>query len=874
VSCATTGAQDVTNGYQHTCARLTDGAVRCWGYNGQGQLGNGTTSNNPNPVTVSGLANATQLTAGYYHSCARLSTSAVQCWGYNGYGQLGDNTTSNRSTPVTVSGLSATQVSAGIYHTCARLADGTARCWGYNAYGQIGDGTGSNRYAPVAVSGLTGVTQVGVGGYHSCAVRTNGTVWCWGYNGYGQLGNGTTADRTTPVAVSGISTAVGVWAGFNHTCARLADGTARCWGYNGNGQLGDGTGTNRYTPVAVSGLSAVAQLTLGDNHTCARLTDGTARCWGYNGNGALGDGTATSRTTPVAVSGLTNATDITAFYRTTCATRSDLTVHCWGDNGNGQVGDNTYLDRRTFTQTLYVVPTDTLCGATPATPGAETCNGVDDDCNGVVDDGVTRSCYTGPSGTAGVGACRAGTETCVVGGGGTWGACAGQVLPSAETCNNVDDDCDGIVDDGFCRIAGTCYNPNQVNPASTCQYCAAAANAAPPNVWSNYANGTACGSPTGGLCTSGVCGCPGGQTNCSGFCRVTGASVLRRRRRLPPHRRHRLLGHGHGVQRGRRARPHAESCNGVDDDCNGTIDNGPSTACASAIDLGTLNVGSIATRIEWIPAPAGSEQWYYIRIPQSADVNQHGTGTPQIRVTGSASVRFEVRSSCSAVDRLRLGRLGDGPHLVVLRRHGVDARRGHVQHAQHGVALGDLRPRLPRERADHLRHADPLHHAPRGLGVPRLLHRRRDPLPDGRVHQLEQLPREHQPVAGVHVRHPARVDQPHGPHLHRRRGQHHLPGAPHRAQLGGRLRLLRRSHLDGRPVLLGSGRGQRRRALLQLRLVVGRPALPPGPQLRRRRRRQLRRAQPGHHRQLPVAAPAALRLRPSLPPRSLPSKLP
>jgi hypothetical protein len=153
----------------------------------------------------------------------------VLAWGFNFDGELGNGTSgyfTESSTPVPVSGLSGVVTVAGGYdHSLALRSDGTVWAWGSNSFGQLGNGTTTNSPTPVPVSGLSGVVAVAGGMDHSLALRSDGTVWAWGSNYWGQLGNGTTTDSLTPVQVGGLSGVVDVAGKRQKSLALKSDGT-------------------------------------------------------------------------------------------------------------------------------------------------------------------------------------------------------------------------------------------------------------------------------------------------------------------------------------------------------------------------------------------------------------------------------------------------------------------------------------------------------------------------------------------------------------------------------------------------------------------------------------------------------------------------
>ncbi|MBI4499734.1 MAG: hypothetical protein HY700_01110, partial [Gemmatimonadetes bacterium] len=366
VSGSTTFAQVVTGAF-HTCARTSAGAAYCWGSNFQSQIGDGTGTDRSVPTPVGGGIVFASLASGYNYTCGLTSAGAAYCWGSNAFGQFGNGSTSNASTPTQVPFpfrvTAFSSIGAGQFHACFAATDGYMYCAGDNTYGQLGTGDYTSSSSLMSSGGPApgGVwVQAEAGNYHTCGRANTNLVYCWGDNAFGELGDGTFTSNTGPgSSVGGISFST-IDAGRVFTCG-LSGSTIYCWGSNRYAQLGDGTMSNQSSPVAVPG--AYVSVTSGSYHTCAVASSGsTTYCWGWNTLGAIGDASPFNHAGPVPVSGGFIWKSLSPGNLHTCGVTTTNASYCWGYNGAGQLGDGTSTTRVTPQPVSVGVVTFTYIG--------------------------------------------------------------------------------------------------------------------------------------------------------------------------------------------------------------------------------------------------------------------------------------------------------------------------------------------------------------------------------------------------------------------------------------------------------------------------------------------------------------------------------
>jgi alpha-tubulin suppressor-like RCC1 family protein len=321
-------------------AQATPNVAQSWGQNGEGTLGDGFSGNegnNATPVAVKNLSGVTEIASErgstfYGQALALLeSSNAVWGWGRNGEGQVGDGTTTNKDEPVAVCAVGekapcakhlegVKAIAAGATHSLAVLEGGTVAEWGESDDGSKGS-------VPAAKSGLSAVKAVAGGYEFSLALLEGGKVMAWGKNNEGDLGDGSTTATEEcgellkekpcakkPVEVSGLSGVKAISAADHHALALLENGTVVAWGSNGSGELGNGTTTSSDVPVVVCAVGAtspcseeskqlkgVTAVAAGQVISVALLANGTVVDWGSGRQGGLGNGSETSSDVPVVV---------------------------------------------------------------------------------------------------------------------------------------------------------------------------------------------------------------------------------------------------------------------------------------------------------------------------------------------------------------------------------------------------------------------------------------------------------------------------------------------------------------------------------------------------------------------------------------------
>ena len=328
--------KNVAAGVNHSMILKTDGTAWACGSNYNGQLGDGSGTNQPTPVQV--MSDVKSLAAGSSFSLFLKTDATLWACGHNALGQLGDGTTTNQPTPVQVMGDVKSMAGGGTYSLFLKT-DGTLWTCGHNDFGQLGDSTTTNRVPPMQV--MNDVQSIAAGECHTLILKTDATLWVCGFNMYGQLGDGTTTNRAIPVQI--MSDVKSMAAGRYHSLILKTDGTLWACGDNRDGQLGDGSMTSQNTPVQV--MNDVQDIAAGKSNSMIFKTDGTLWFCGDNGYGQSGNGEGGKIPRPVQV--MSGVKNMASGWEHSLILKTDGTLWACGYNADGELGDGTVTGKST-----------------------------------------------------------------------------------------------------------------------------------------------------------------------------------------------------------------------------------------------------------------------------------------------------------------------------------------------------------------------------------------------------------------------------------------------------------------------------------------------------------------------------------------------
>lgn len=354
-----------------TCAITAAGSLRCWGENGLGRLGDGTSTLRWSPVVIDPGVSYSKVSVGSLHACGITSNNKLKCWGNGANGMLGlGSVTTSTNTPTQVGTGDYQQVSARGLHTCAitgTSGGGALQCWGRNTERQLGLGSSvtADQSTPQTVNSGTSYIAVAIGYYHTCAITSNNVLHCWGDAGLGRLGNNSSSGTfDTPQTIDSGTGYKKVSVGLGHTCGITTSDMLKCWGNGANGKLGNNSTSGAHTPVVVNSGTSYSQVSAGENVTCGiTLSTQELQCWGkaqenlslsvtetvtsiaQTATGSmtlylLGMYKSFDQTTPAAVSSAqgSSSSSVSMGSNHGCVISSVGKLFCWGAGNKGQLG--------------------------------------------------------------------------------------------------------------------------------------------------------------------------------------------------------------------------------------------------------------------------------------------------------------------------------------------------------------------------------------------------------------------------------------------------------------------------------------------------------------------------------------------------------
>jgi len=354
---------EVATGNQASIAIKADGTLWSWGYNANGELGDGTTTSSTYAKQIGNDANWKKVRMKNRFALALKTDGSLWGWGDNSNGQLGLGDTNVRLVPTRVgTDTDWKDVDVGGYHSLAIKNDGSLWSWGSSSVGQLGQGDYTQRSIPTQVGSDKNWEQVSAGNYFSFAIKSNGTLWGFGSNSSGQLGTGNTTSSNVPMQIGTDNDWLKIHAGLNSTLAIKNNHTLWAWGDNQNYRLGLGDTTIRYAPTQIGTDSDWVVASSGYYHGLAIKSDGSLWSWGGNYFGQLGLGDSLERTTLTRVGTENTWRNVSTSISNnahTLAVKSDGTLWSFGNNYEKQLGVGTSAFKYVPTKVLdkiFIVP--------------------------------------------------------------------------------------------------------------------------------------------------------------------------------------------------------------------------------------------------------------------------------------------------------------------------------------------------------------------------------------------------------------------------------------------------------------------------------------------------------------------------------------